>query len=114
MQARNVIITQCPDRLMWYRQSVGKVAPLLANLPAEDCYLSREHSGLTNIIRHTDARPMPLGFAPVDGSQLVQRGDLVLVHRTWALATPDMWGRSVADVAPSSFVIRRLPAPSLY
>lgn len=106
MHARNVIITQCPDRLMWYRQSVGNVAPLLANLPAEDCYLSREGSGLTNIIRHADAHPMPTGYVPVPEQQLVQHRDLVLLHGTWVLSTPQMWGRPVADVAPRSFVIR--------
>lgn len=112
MQARNVIITQCPDRLMWYRQSVGQAAPLLANLPAEDCYLSREHSGLTNIIRHADAHPMPAGYLPVPQQQLVQHRDLVLLHGTWVLSTPQMWGRPAEEVAPESFVIRPSAHPS--
>lgn len=98
---QSLLVMSCSDPLYWYRQSIGQVFPLLRDAGRE--WLSREHSGLTNIIDKRDAVVVPAGYLPVDGSYLVQRGDLVLIDRRWAITTPDDWGKS----ASLNRVIRR-------
>lgn len=51
---RELIITQCPDRSMWYATLVNQRVPFIRE--EHDCYLSRELSGYINIVRKTDAR----------------------------------------------------------
>jgi hypothetical protein len=46
-------ITRCSDSLMWYCNHVNAIVPLLGTYPDE--YLSREPSGLTNIVKKQDA-----------------------------------------------------------
>lgn len=47
--ATHIVITRCPDGLMWYAGKVGHIVPLVRDLPSDGSYLSREPSGLTNI-----------------------------------------------------------------
>lgn len=49
---RQLRITQCSDSALWYKDLVGSVVPLLA--VESDCYLSREPSGYTNIVKLED------------------------------------------------------------
>lgn len=46
-------ITKCTDPLMWYAGMVGEKVPLLKI--HDDCYLSREPAGYTNIVKFEDA-----------------------------------------------------------
>lgn len=50
---RELLITQCSDSLLWYRNLVGTKVPFLRQY--EDCYMSREPSGFANIVKLTDA-----------------------------------------------------------
>lgn len=50
---RELVITQCPDPLMWYAALINQSVPLVRE--EHDCYLSREPSGCINIVRKTDA-----------------------------------------------------------
>lgn len=47
-------ITKCSDSMMWYARKVGQIVPLVRTL--NDCYLSREDAGFTNIVRLDDAQ----------------------------------------------------------
>lgn len=51
---REIEITGCTDGLMWYAAHVGKRFPLLRIF--DDCYLSREPAGYSNIVWLRDAR----------------------------------------------------------
>lgn len=88
-----ILVLSCSDSLYWYRRSIGKVFPLLRD--AGQDWISREHSGLTNIIDKRDAVLVPAGMRLVDPSWLMQRNDLILVDRRWAITAPDDWGRPV-------------------
>ena len=46
-------IINCSDSLMWYRDKVGQYVELLYK--TGDCYMSREDSGLANIVLVKDA-----------------------------------------------------------
>ena len=46
-------IINCSDSLMWYRDKVGQEVELLYKIG--DCYMSREDSGLANIVLVKDA-----------------------------------------------------------
>lgn len=48
-----LLIKRCPDRMMWYRDKVGEVVPLLGQ--CSDGYWSREDAGYKNIVRFADA-----------------------------------------------------------
>lgn len=50
---RELVITQCPDSLMWYAALINQRVPLVRE--EQDCYLSREPSGCINIVRKADA-----------------------------------------------------------
>lgn len=45
-------ITGCSDPMMWYRGMVGEYVPFIRKY--DDCYLSRDSGGFTNIIRLDD------------------------------------------------------------
>lgn len=55
MRATRLRIVQCRDHLMWYRDMIGQTVELVRDLPAEKCWLSREPSGHTNIVKYADA-----------------------------------------------------------
>lgn len=46
-------ITNCSDPMLWYSNLIGKVIDFVMDIP--EGYLSRESSGLTNIIFKDDA-----------------------------------------------------------
>lgn len=48
-----LLITQCSDSLLWYRNLVGTTVPFLRQY--EDCYMSREPAGYANIVKICDA-----------------------------------------------------------
>ncbi len=95
MHNPTLLVLSCSDSLYWYRRAIGKVFPLLRDAGKD--WLSREHSGLTNIIDKRDAVVVPAGLRLVDSSWLIQRGDLILVERRWAITTPDDWGNPVGS-----------------
>lgn len=47
-------ILRCPDRMMWYRDLVGQLVPLIGIWP-ESGYASREPAGYSNVVRFEDA-----------------------------------------------------------
>lgn len=49
-----LLITQCPDHLMWYASKVGEKVPYLGTWPHEG-YKSREPAGHVNIVKFDDA-----------------------------------------------------------
>lgn len=53
-----ILVTGCSDSLMWYKTEVGSFFALIKEY--EDCYLTREPSGFTNIIRKQDAKLVSL------------------------------------------------------
>lgn len=50
---RELRITGCTDRSMWYSSLVGALVPFLRE--EHDCYLSREPAGYVNIVKKADA-----------------------------------------------------------
>ena len=48
-----VKITSCSDSMMWYRNHIGSIVPLLREY--SDVYMSREPAGYANIIHQCDA-----------------------------------------------------------
>lgn len=56
-------ITGCNDRLMWYSGLVGELVPFLRE--ERDAYLSREPAGYVNIVRKADACIVEDGAEPV-------------------------------------------------
>lgn len=46
-------IVRCSDSMMWYRDQVGSIVPLVRITP--DCYMSREPAGYSNIVKLEDA-----------------------------------------------------------
>ncbi|MEP2668900.1 MAG: hypothetical protein ABJH04_07890 [Cyclobacteriaceae bacterium] len=46
-------ITNCSDSLMWYNSKIGQKVDFIRE--ESDCYLSREPSGLINIVLKEDA-----------------------------------------------------------
>lgn len=93
MCTNNLLILGCSDSLYWYRRSIGRVFPLLRDVGQD--WLSREHSGLTNIIDKRDAVVIPSGFKLAATDSLLQNGDLILVERRWAMTSLDDWGQLV-------------------
>jgi len=53
MRMKALQIIKCSNSIMWYRDHIGKFVPLLRDFGEE--YLSREPSGLTNIVKKGDA-----------------------------------------------------------
>lgn len=49
-----LLITRCVDSSLWYAQHVGKTVDLVRE--ERDYYISRESSGLTNIVHKADAQ----------------------------------------------------------
>lgn len=92
---QHLIILRCPDTSLWYRAMVGRSVPLLRNLPSERAWLSREQSGLTNIVRHGDALPLPIGFAAAPHDSLIQHGDLIHDGAQLSPARPEQLGHPV-------------------
>jgi len=40
---------------MWYAEMIGQTVPLLRILPEENCYMSQEPAGYSNIVKFGDA-----------------------------------------------------------
>lgn len=47
-------IDQCSDGMMWYRDQVGSIVPLVRDLNSEGTFLTREPSGFSNVVRKCD------------------------------------------------------------
>lgn len=48
-------ITDCSDHKLWYANLVGKYVPFVRHLLADNCFMSREQEGYSNIVRVQDA-----------------------------------------------------------
>lgn len=53
-----ILITGCSDPLMWYKNEVGNFFALIKEY--DDCFLTREPAGFTNVVRKSDARLVTL------------------------------------------------------
>jgi len=97
--SRQLIIVACSDPLLWYRGLVGKAVPLLRDIPREMCWLSKDPEGLTNIVKHCDAVPMPSGFKLLVSTDLLHHRDFVLhpgePTYQWHVVTPEQIGTQV-------------------
>ena len=60
---RELRITGCTDRSMWYSSLVGERVPFLRE--EHDCYLSREPAGYVNIVKKADAEVVGEESPPV-------------------------------------------------
>mgnify|MGYP001814787034 CR=1 FL=1 len=60
-QNRGLKITSCVDPSMWYANMIGDVVPFVRD--EDDCYISKEPSGHTNIVHKQDAEIVYLGDA---------------------------------------------------
>lgn len=49
-------IINCNDPLMWYSGMIGQRVPFIRVLVSENCYMSREPKGYSNIVKMNDAR----------------------------------------------------------
>ena len=47
-------INQCPDKMMWYSGMVGKYVPFVRHMLSENCFMSREPDGFSNIVHVQD------------------------------------------------------------
>ena len=54
-----LLILKVTDKRMWYSRLVGQVVPLLAE--EEDCFLTKEESGLVNIVLKSDCEVIDVG-----------------------------------------------------
>lgn len=54
LKVMKLLITQCPDRMFWYRDLVGQFVPFEGIWP-ESGYKSREVEGHANVVRFEDA-----------------------------------------------------------
>ncbi len=89
-----LLITGCSNSLMWYRESIGCVVPLVRDLVREQCWLSREPAGFVNIVRKTDAVVLPSNHFPLHQSMLIQQGDFVYRgERQWVQVAFDQIGK---------------------
>lgn len=48
-----LLIKQCPDKMRWYANLVGKIVPFLGDVGNE--YKSREPAGYINFVQYKDA-----------------------------------------------------------
>lgn len=46
-------IKKCSDSMLWYSDLIGESVPFLREF--EDCYMSREPNGYSNVVRKEDA-----------------------------------------------------------
>ena len=53
MKMNKLLIARCSDSALWYAKHVGQTVDLVRE--EQDCYISREPSGLLNIVRKADA-----------------------------------------------------------
>jgi len=53
-----LLITQCPDPLMWYANKVGETVPYEGYWP--EAFKSREDGGYLNIVKFADAIIVPV------------------------------------------------------
>lgn len=53
---KTILITSCPDKMMWYAKFVGCEVPYHHEKPEEDIIWSREPAGHTNIVKRSDCR----------------------------------------------------------
>ena len=90
-----LVIHRCTDSLLWYWHLVGRCVPLIRDLPSECCWLAREPSGFSNIVRHTDALLLPDHHVLVPPEQLMQRGDRMHAPHGWSLVPMSMWGTPI-------------------
>lgn len=90
-----IVITRCSDSLMWYRDLVGYMVPVVRDLPNEGCWLSRERSGLLNIVKHRDAIALPNGYDAADPETCLQLQDLILINKLWTSPKLEQIGTTV-------------------
>ena len=53
MEQKRLLITKCNDTMMWYADKIGKEVEYIGE--EYDYYLSRQDSGLVNIVKKCDA-----------------------------------------------------------
>jgi hypothetical protein len=105
---KQLLITKCSNPLMWYRDLVGQVVPLVRDLHDERCWLSREPEGFANIIRKTDAVVLPFNYLPVPASEVIQHGDFVhIADGVWVHASLDQ----IRKPAEQLIAVRRKTSP---
>lgn len=97
MTTTHLIITGCHDPLMWYRNLIGKTVPLVRDLPSDQSWLSREPSGLTNIVRHRDALPLPTGWQAAANDTHFQQRDMVLINGYWKQPALEQIGQPIGQ-----------------
>lgn len=102
-----LLILSCSDAMLWYVKHVGQMVPLLRDLPDEQCWLVREPSGFSNILRYRDGVVVPDGYVLAHAELLIEPNDLLLQGRQWLQASVDLWGQPAATRS----VIRRLCTP---
>lgn len=95
---QRLLILRCSDPQLWYRDLIGRTAPLVSNLPeSEGSWLSCEPTGYLNVVRKRDAMVLPTGYLPVHTDMLIQRGDFVRRDDAWIGSTPEEWGTLVGQ-----------------
>lgn len=107
MSTALLVITGCADPMLWYRDQVGQFVQLISDLPKEQCWLSREIGGYTNIVRHSDAMRVPQGYGPARQDTAIQPGDLLLRNGEWQCPRLEQLGTS----ASSFITVRKVVQP---
>lgn len=59
-------ITDCSDHKLWYSNLVGKYVPFVRHLLADNCFMSREPDGYSNIVRVQDAELVEISGDEID------------------------------------------------
>ena len=107
---KQLLIIQCSNQYLWYRDLVGQVVPNVRDIESEHCWLSREPEGFVNIVRKTDAVPLPLHHLPIKADDLVQHGDFAYVSgHVWIHVALHQIGKPPG----TSIVVRRTDQPDL-
>ena len=87
-KVKRLLITQCPDPLMWYADKVGQTVPYLGN--KYGTHTSREDSGFINIVKESD-------------SEIIE-ADVIEAHRLTRVEVTDEKGRSYLSWHPDNEV----------
>lgn len=59
-------ITDCSDHKLWYAHLVGKYVPFVRHLLSDNCFMSREPGGYSNIVRLQDAELVEITGDEID------------------------------------------------
>ncbi len=87
-KVKRLLITQCPDPLMWYAVKVGQTVPYLGS--KYGTHTSREDSGFINIVKESDAEMI--------------EADVIEAHRLTRVEVIDENGRSYVSWNPDNEV----------